>query len=88
MVNAPRIEQFFCSNGTPRRSPSSGPIKFWPPSPRVTERIAIVERSVCPKRHEICVFIIWMRRNVKNTTKHVELLQCELYLASIHLLGR
>ena len=74
---------------TPSRSPSSGPITFWPPSPARNRKISgVVKRAVRPERHQICVFIIGVRRDVKNAAKHVELLQCELNLAGIHLFWR
>src|SRR5437867_7727052 len=85
MVDASRIEQFFCSNNTkPLAEFRADQILSTVPA-RNRKVSGGVKRTVRPERHQICVFVIGMRRDVKNAAKHVELLQCELNFARIHL---
>src|SRR5215472_357509 len=78
VIDASRVEQFLCPNHTEALA------QFWPQQiltavPTRDRNISrVIKRAVGPERHEICVLIIGVRRDVENTTKHVELLQCEL----------
>ena len=88
VVDASRIEQFLCSNNA-KAFAQFGSEQILAAIPTGNRKIsAVVKRAVRPERHQICVFIIGMRRDVKNAAKHVQLLQCELNLARIHLLWR
>ena len=85
VVDAPRIEQFLCSNNAePLAQFRADQILAAVPA-RHRKISGVVKRTVRPERHQICVFVIRMRRDVKNAAKHVELLQCELNLAPVHL---
>src|SRR5205814_7811945 len=45
----------------------------------------VIKRTVRPERHEISVFVVGVRRDVKNAAEHVELLVYELNVAGTHL---
>src|SRR5215216_2236633 len=74
MIDASRVEQFLRSNNA---EPFA---QFWSEqiltavSARNREISGVVKRTVGPERHQICVFVIGMRRDVKNASKDVELL--------------
>src|SRR6266705_1224783 len=66
MVDASRIEQFFCSNNTkPLAEFRADQILSTVPA-RNRKVSGGVKRTVRPERHPICVFVIGMRRDVKN----------------------
>src|SRR6476646_2347400 len=88
MIDASRIEQFFCSNYAEALAQFGSEYILAAVSARNRKIRRVVERPVRPERHQICVFIIWVRRDVKNAAKNVELLQCQLNLATIHLFWR
>ena len=74
MVDASRIEQFLCSNNAePLAQFRADHILAAVPA-RNRKISGVVKRTVRPERHQICVFVIGMRRDVKNAAKHVELL--------------
>src|SRR5882724_7676694 len=88
MVDASRIEQFLRSNSAePLAQFRTDQILAAVPA-RNRKISAVIKRTVRPERHQICVFVVGMRRDVKNTAKHVEFLECELNLARIHLFWR
>jgi hypothetical protein len=88
VVDAARIQQFLCSNDAEALA------QFW--SQYILTSVAarnrkisgVVKGTVRPERHQICVFVVRVRGDVKNAAKHVELVQCELNLAGVHLLWR
>src|ERR1039458_2426521 len=59
-----------CVRMMPSCAPCSLPIRFWPPSPRVSERQAA--REVSEHRGAL---VVWVRRDVQNGAKFVELVQ-------------
>jgi hypothetical protein len=74
MIDASRIEQFLCSNNAkPLAQFRADQILAAVPA-RNRKISAVVKRTVRPERHQICVFVIGVRRDVKNAAKHVELL--------------
>jgi hypothetical protein len=88
MVDASGIQQFLCSNNAePLAQFRADQILAAVPA-RHRKISGVVERTVRPERHQVCVFVIRMRRDVKNAAKHVELFQCQLHLAPIHLFRR
>src|SRR5437763_15983430 len=74
MVDASRIEQFLCSNNAEPLA------QFWTDQiltavPARNRKIsAVIKRTVRPERHQMRIFVVRMRRDVKNAAKHVELL--------------
>src|ERR1041385_221057 len=88
MIDASRVEQFLCSNNAePLAQFGSEQILTAVPA-RNRKISSVVKRTVRPKRHQICVFVIGMRRDVKHAAKHVKLLQRQLNFAGIHLFWR
>src|SRR5438034_11801637 len=74
MVDASRIEQFLCSNSAePLAQFRTDQILAAVPT-RNRKISGVVKRTVRPQRHQICVFVVGVRRDVKNAAKHVELL--------------
>src|SRR6266481_2001879 len=65
VVDASRIEQFFCSNNAKALAQFGSEQILTPVPTRNREISAVVERAIRPERHQICVFIIGMRRDVK-----------------------
>ena len=64
VVDASRIEQFFCSNN-PKALAEFGSQQILTAVPTCNREVsAVVERAVRPQRHKICVFIIGVRGNV------------------------
>src|SRR5215211_7140580 len=74
MIDASRIEQFLRSDDTePLAQFRTDQILAAVPA-RNRKISRVVKRAVRPERHQICVFVIGMRRDVKDAAKHVELL--------------
>ena len=74
MIDASRIEQFLCSNNAePLAQFRTDQILAAVPA-RNRKISGVVKRTVRPQRHQICVFVIGVSRDVKNAAKHVELL--------------
>src|SRR5437773_12346761 len=74
MVDASRIEQFLCSNNAePLAQFRTDQILTAVPA-RNRKITGVVKRNLRPQCHQICVFVIGVRRDVKNAAKHVELL--------------
>src|ERR1700756_2502312 len=74
VVDASRIEQFLCANNAePLAQFGSEQILAAVPA-RNRKISAVVKRAVRPQCHEICVFVVGVRRDVQNVAKHVELL--------------
>ena len=74
VVDASRIEQFLCSNNTEALAKFRADQILSAVPARNGKISGIVKRAVRPERHQICVFVIGVRRDVKNAAKHVELL--------------
>ena len=74
MVDASRIEQFLRSNNAePLAQFRTDQILAAVPA-RNRKISGVVKRTVCPQCHQICIFVVGVRRDVKNAAKHVELL--------------
>src|SRR5512132_917731 len=74
MVDASRIEQFLRSNNAePLAEFRTNQILATVPA-RNRKIGGVVKRTVRPQRHQICVFVVRVRRDVKHAAKHVELL--------------
>src|SRR6478752_1767440 len=74
MVDAPRIEKFLCSNNAKPLAQFGSQYILTSVAACNRKISGVVKRTVRPERHQICVFVIGMRRDVKNAAKHVELL--------------
>src|SRR4029453_11052408 len=69
VVDTSGVEQFLCSNNA-EALPQFGSQYILAPVPARDRKISgVVKRSVRPKRHEICVFVVGVRRDVKNAAK-------------------
>src|SRR6266480_7995142 len=75
VIDASRVEQFLCSNNAEPLA------QFWTdyvlaavPS-RNGKISGVIKGTVRPERHEISVFVIRMRRDVKNAAEHIKLLK-------------
>src|SRR5438874_1501033 len=88
VIDASRVEQFLCSNNAePLAQFGTDYVLAAVPS-RNGKISGVIERTVRPERHEISVFVVGVRRDVKNAAEHIELLECELNLAGTHLFWR
>src|SRR6266487_4091329 len=74
MVDPSRVEQFLCSNNTQALAQFRSK-QILPTVTACNGKISgVVKRTVRPERHQICVFVVGVRCDVKHATKHVELL--------------
>src|SRR5262249_6678479 len=85
VVDASRTEQFLCSNNAEPLAQFRSQYILTSVAARNRKISGVVKRTVRPERHQICVFVVRVRSDVKHAAKHVELFQCELNLAGIHL---
>src|SRR2546423_440285 len=74
MVDASRIEQFLCSDHAEPLAEFGSQYILTSVAPRNRKISGVVKRTVGPERHQIGVFVIRMRGDVKNAAKHIELL--------------
>src|SRR6266513_2697725 len=74
MIDASRIEQFFSSNYTEALAQFGSQYILTPVAACDRKISGVVKQTVRPKRHQICVFVVRVRRDVKNAAKHVEFL--------------
>src|SRR4030095_9386154 len=88
MVDASRVDQFLCTDNAEPLAQFGSKYVLTSVAARNRKISGVVKRTVRPERHQICVFVVWVRRDVKHAAKHVELLQGELNLARVHLVWR
>src|SRR5918996_6065431 len=71
VVDTSRIEQFLCSNNAEPLAQFRAD-QILAAVPACNRQISgVVKRTVRPQRHEICVFVIGVCRDVKNAAKHI-----------------
>src|SRR6476661_11005441 len=85
VVDASRTDQFLCSNNAEALAQFGSQYVLTSVAARNRKISGVVKRTVRPERHQICVFVVRVGRDVEHSAKHVELFQCELNLAGIHL---
>src|SRR5215813_4031595 len=88
VVDASRTDQFLCSNNAEPLAQFGSQYILTSVAAGYRKVSGVVKRTVRPERHQICVLVVRMRRDVKHAAKHAELFQCELNLAGIHLIWR
>src|SRR5215470_5337483 len=81
MIDASRAEQFFCSNNAEPLAQFGSQDILTSVAAGYRKISGVVKRTVRPERHQVCVFVVRVRGDVKHAAKHVELFQCDLNLA-------
>src|SRR3954447_23759774 len=74
VVDVSRIEQFLCSNNAEPLAEFGSQYILTSIAARNRKISGLVKRTVRPERHQICVFVVWVRGYVQNAAKHIELL--------------
>ena len=74
VIDASRIEQFLCSNDAEALAQLRSQYILTSVAACNRKISGVIKRAVGPERHQICVFVVRVRRDVKNAAKHVELL--------------
>src|SRR4026208_1117922 len=74
VVDASRIEQFLRSNDAEALAQFGSQYILTPIATRNAKISGIVKRTVRPERHQICVFVVRVRRDVQHAAKDIELL--------------
>src|ERR1044072_206460 len=74
VVDASRIEQFLCSNDAEALAQFRSRYVLTSVAACNRKISGVVKRTVRPERHQVCVFVVRVRRDVKHAAKHVELL--------------
>src|SRR4029079_7294659 len=72
VVVAPRTEQSLRSNNAEPFAEFGTQYVLASVAARNRKISGIIKGTVRPERHQICVFVVRVRRDVKNATKHVE----------------
>src|SRR6266478_258123 len=88
MIESARGEQFLRSNNAKTLAQFRSDQILTAISARHRKISRLVKRTVRPQRHQICVFIIGMGREVEDPAEDIEFLQGELNLATTHRLGK
>src|SRR4030095_9310961 len=74
MVDTSRVEQFLCSDDAEALAEFGSQYVLTSVAARNRKIGGVVKRTVRPERHQICIFVVRVRRDVKNAAKHVEFL--------------
>src|SRR5262245_39539619 len=72
MVDASCIEQFLCSNDAESFAQLRSDYVLTAVAARNRKISGVEKRTVRPERHQICIFVVGVRRDVKNAAKHIE----------------
>src|SRR5262249_16409855 len=88
VVDASRTEQFLGTNDTEALAQFGPQYILASVAARNRKISGVVKRTVRPERHQICIFVVRVRRDVENAAKDAELFQGELNLAGTHLIWR